>query len=165
MVDNNHFNSSRFNNFDGLTDSDQKAWLDYEESFDDGSSESVSGEDWLERVYAGEVDTSDVGFAWDKEHILVGKGKVKDSRCGTFRRPKVKKLRGCLRVHGHNEIGVTLDGHDYRNKVTVHRVFYNCGRPECSSCYIRWAVREAQHAEARLRYIANELKVKFETLL
>ena len=117
MVDNNHFYSNRFNNFGGLTDFEQKAWLDYEGSFDDGSSEYVLGEDWREKAYSAKEQLVSAFVEDDPVFTLVAHGKIKDDKCGTFMRRKVKKLKGCLRVHLHNKIGIGINGVDYRNKI------------------------------------------------
>jgi len=120
---------------------------------------SVLGEDWREKVYAGEVSVPDVGFAWDKLHFLVGHGDVKDGNCGTF-----KGFTGCLRMKNHAKIG--LDGVDYTGKVDVKRHYWSCNRPECPKCAISgWAVREAGRAEAILKFASGKLGEVFHIIL
>jgi hypothetical protein len=119
------------------------------------------GENWIDKAYATAKEQVLSGALVDDDPVftVVAHGEVKDARCGTFKRRKVKKLRGCLRVHKHNEIGVTLDGRDVRNKVSVRRAFYSCHRAECPSCAIgSWATREAYRAEAVLRYASVNMR-------
>ena len=113
---------------------EEKAWLDYQKSLDNDSSGTVLGEDWREKAYSAKEQLVDAFVEDDPIFTLVAHGKVKNDNCGTFMRRKVKKLKGCLRVHLHNQIAVALNGVDYRNKVFVKRVFYSCNRPECPSC-------------------------------
>jgi hypothetical protein len=97
---------------------------------------------------------------------LVAHGEVKDARCGTFMRRRVKRLMGCLRVQRHNELGMGLDGVDYRNKVFLKRAFYSCHRPECPSCAISsWATREAERGEAILKVASRKYKMKIEHVI
>jgi len=103
--------------------SEEKAWLDYQESFDDYYSEPALGEDWREKAHSAKEQLVDDFVEDDPVFTLVAHGKVKDDKCGTFLRRKVKKLKGCLRVHLHDQIGVAINGVDYRNKVFVKRVF------------------------------------------
>lgn len=127
--------------------SEQEQYLrDWEKDF-----QPDMGEKWREKVYSGEVELPDIGFNYDGQWFLVGGGERKDTRCGTFRHRKTKKLRGCLRLKLH--AGVKLDGIDYTNKVFVKRVFHSCNRPECPSCGVTgWAVRESMRAERRLLF-------------
>jgi hypothetical protein len=142
--------------------SEQNPWLDYTEIGDD-SSEPALGEKWREKAYSAKEQLVDAFVEDDAIFTLVAHGKVKNDNCGTFMRRKVKLLKGCLRVHLHNQIGVTIDGTDYRNKVFVKRAFYSCNRPECPSCGVSaWAVREAGRAEGILTYASNKLKMKIE---
>ena len=145
--------------------SEQKPWLDYTESFDD-SSEPVLGEEWREKAYSAKEQLVDAFVEDDPIFTLVAHGKVKNDNCGTFMQRKVKKLKGCLRVHLHNQIGVAINGVDYRNKVFVKRVFYSCNRPECPSCGVAgWAVREAARSEGILKYASNKLKMKIDHII
>jgi hypothetical protein len=80
---------------------------------------------------------------------LVGHGNVTNSWCGSF-----KSHWGCLRIELHDKI--TLDGHNYKGKVHVQKVFNSCDKPSCPVCYKRgWAVREAGRIEARLKEAAK----------
>jgi hypothetical protein len=109
------------------------------------------GEDWREKVYAGEVKAPDEGFAFDKDYFLVAHGTVKDGNCGTF-----KGFSGCLRMKNHAKIG--LDGVDYTDKIDIKRHYWSCNRGECPKCGISgWAVREAGHAEAILKFASLKL--------
>lgn len=121
------------------------------------------GSDWLEKVYAGEIDVP-VGFAFDEHWVLVGHGRVTNSHCGSFSRPKVKHLVGCLRMKNHQKVG--LDGVDYSNKVPVKRVFYSCDKPSCPACYLRgYAVRSAKRAERRLLWAYAKGQGKIEHIV
>jgi hypothetical protein len=137
----------------------REAFEEHRELLDDFENEPELGEDWREEVYSAKEQLVKGGFAEDSECFLVGHGERKDGNCGIFGRRKVKKLRGCLRVHLHNL--VTLDeerNKKYRNKIYVERVFYSCNRPECPSCGVSgWAVREAGNAEAILKVHSKKL--------
>lgn len=133
---------------------------------EEGIPASLSGADWLEKVYAGEVDLP-VGFAYDEHNILVGHGQKTKDTCGSFGHPKTKFLIGCLRLKNHAKVIPDVINPksgkmvNYTGKVVVKRVFYNCGKPECPACYLRgWAVRSARRAELRLKVAQKQLKHK-----
>jgi hypothetical protein len=122
------------------------------------------GEDWLDRVYSGKEQLNDAFVEYDAKWFLVGHGEKKNDKCAVFMRRKVKKLKGCLRVHNH--AGMHVDGVDYTDKIYAKRVFYSCNRPECPSCGVSaWATKEAGRAEARLKYIAAKFGVKFQHII
>lgn len=136
----------------------QREFSDWFEDFDKEDN-VVFGEDWREKVYAGEVDVPDVGFAWDKEHFLVGHGEKTRVECGSFKRFLV-----CLRLKNH--AGMKVDGVDYTNKIYHKRQWWYCKKPECPVCFKKgWAVNEAGRAEARLKYASDRLKMKSEHII
>jgi hypothetical protein len=105
------------------------------------------GLDWREKVFSGEVEVPDEGFAFDKDFFLVAHGVVKDSNCGKF-----KRFNGCLRSHLHDGI-TTLDGVSYKNMGYFKPVWWSCNRPECPKCGVSgWAVRLAGRVEAILKF-------------
>jgi hypothetical protein len=112
------------------TPSEQKAWLDYEQSFDDSTKHDIQNE-------------------WGKygQYELVGNGKVTNpDKCGKF-----KGFWGCL-GEGDAHDYVTLDGENHKGKVYVKKIFHSCDKPSCPVCFKRgWAVREAGNIESRVK--------------
>jgi hypothetical protein len=85
---------------------------------------------------------------------LVGGGEITNSYCGNFSGYYV-----CDRVALHELIGKKL-GVDYKNKVFVRKVHFNCGKPSCPACYRYGSVmRETHRAVARLEATSKLLKV------
>ena len=85
---------------------------------------------------------------------LVGSDlKATNDYCGNFRGYYI-----CDRVDLHELIGKKL-GKDYANKVFVHKVHFNCGKPLCPVCYRgSWDVRQARKMETRLKATSEMLK-------
>lgn len=133
----------------------------------DSEVQKFAGEDWRDVAFATAKEqlASDAFVEPDKVWTLVGHGERTNDNCGTFMRRKTKKFMACGRVHKHNEVGVTLEGVDCRDKVFVQRVFYSCNSPECPSCFLAWDARESVRAEARLRYIQDRFGVRFEHII
>jgi hypothetical protein len=86
---------------------------------------------------------------------LVGSGlTATNSYCGNF-----SGFYVCDRVDLHERIG-KMQGMDYRGKVFVRKVHFNCGKPLCPVCYRGdWAVREARKVVARLEATSKMLKM------
>jgi hypothetical protein len=138
----------------------------YDEVFGFEKDSRDLGEDWRDRAYSAKEQLKEAFVEFDPVFTIVAHGKVKDDKCGVFMHRKFKKFKGCLRVHLHDQIGVGIDGVDYRNKVFVKRIFYSCNRPECPSCGVSsWATREAGRAEQILKYASNKLKMKIEHIV
>jgi hypothetical protein len=138
----------------------------YDECFGSEKDNPDLGEDWRDRAYTAKEQLKEAFVEFDPVWSIVAHGKVKDAKCGVFMHRKFKKFKGCLRTHLHDQIGVGIDGVDYRNKVFVKRIFYSCGRPECPSCGVSsWAIRDAGRAEQRLKYASNKLKMKIEHIV
>lgn len=108
---------------------EQKAWLDYEQSFDFGVKDNVQNEFWS---YG--------------ENELVGHGKQTNDDCGTF-----KKFMGCLNVEAHNAARWFSQGLK-KDSVFVKPIYHSCDKPTCPKCFkFGWATREAARMEARLQ--------------
>jgi hypothetical protein len=112
-----------------VTPLEQKARLDYEQSYDSGVKLDVQNE-------------------WGKcgQYELVGQGEVTNpDTCGRFR-----GFWGCIHTELHNK--TTLDGKNHRGKAYVKKVFHSCDKPTCPVCFKRgWAVREAGNIESRIK--------------
>jgi hypothetical protein len=98
-----------------------KMYDEYLEDFDKDNPDLA--EDWRDRAYTAKEQLKEAFVEFDPVWTLVAHGKVKDDKCGVFMHRKVKKLKGCLRVHLHDQIGVGIDGVDYRNKVLLSVFF------------------------------------------
>jgi hypothetical protein len=57
--------------------SEQKAWLDYQKTFDEDSSEPVLNEDWREKAYSAKEQLVDAFVEDDPVFTLVAHGKVR----------------------------------------------------------------------------------------
>jgi len=122
-------------------------------------------------ILTSEIDVFSVDF--DKEKIsgvelsvygssgfldlypLVGSDlKATNDYCGHF-----SGFYVCDRTDLHERIG-KMQGKDYRGKVFVRKVHFNCGKPLCPVCYRGdWAVRQAHKMVARLEATSKLLKV------
>lgn len=112
---------------------EQKAWLDYEQSYDSEVKEDVHNEFWS---YG--------------EYELVGHGKQTNQRCGTF-----NKFMGCLNIELHNQVQWYFPDLE-KDAVFVKPVYHSCDKPTCPICYkFGWAVREASRMERRLQEASN----------
>ncbi len=85
-------------------------------------------------------------------YLRAGTGVRKDQLCGVF-----LVLFGCLREDLH--CMRRIDDLDYSGKVFIKRVYHSCDRPECPTCFKRWALKEAGNAESRLKACANRFGV------
>jgi hypothetical protein len=116
------------------------------------------GSNWERDAYATakEQSGSDAFVEFDDVFNLVGHGSRKNEHCGECFKPKTKHLIGCLNAHGHNGF-VDLNGKDYSGLVFIQRVFHSCGRSECPSCALKWAVKNAKRSTANLEYCTDKL--------
>ena len=90
-----------------------------------------------------ELTVPQVDFMQEFGYQRVGSGERKDSQCGKF-----MGHVGCLRTDLHKLI--TLDGVKHSG-VFVKRIYHSCDRPECPICFRRWAVKEADRGEERIK--------------
>ncbi|MCW4010714.1 MAG: hypothetical protein NWF05_08860 [Candidatus Bathyarchaeota archaeon] len=124
---------------------DKKAWLAYEESFDNDDDREVKSFD--------ECDVEPLpeeGWGRFGKYEMVGHGRQTSEKCGTWRHV----MKGCLNVDMHSI--VTVDGQRYHGKVYYEKRFHSCDKPECPICFKRgWAVDEATRAEERFKKFSN----------
>ena len=121
----------------------QKAWFDYERSFDTRVKADVHNEFWS---YG--------------EYELVGHGVQTNSKCGTF-----NKFMGCLNVEGHNA-SRWLNPNLKKDSVFVKPVYHSCDKPTCPICMkLGWAVRQASRMEKRLQEASKKLGLPVEHIV
>jgi hypothetical protein len=123
--------------------SEQKAWLEYEQSFNSKVNADVQNEFWS---YG--------------EYELVGHGRQTNDECGKF-----KKFMGCLNVEAHNEARWFTEGLK-KNSVFVKPIYHSCDKPTCPICFkFGWAVRQASRMEQRLQAASNRLGLPVEHIV
>jgi hypothetical protein len=116
-----------------ITSLEQRAWLDYEQSFDLKVKADVRNEFWR---YG--------------DNELVGHGEQTNDKCDTF-----KKLMGCLNFEAHNA-SRWFNSDLKKDSVFVKSVYHSCDKPTCPKCFkFGWAPREASRMEKRLREASN----------
>jgi hypothetical protein len=112
-----------------VTKEEQKAWREYEQSFDFEVKPNIRNEFWS----YGEFE-------------LVGHGKQTNNKCDTF-----KKHVGCLNVEGPNAAR-WLNPDLQKDSVFVKSIYHSCDKPTCPLCFkFGWAVRQAIRMEERLK--------------
>ena len=95
-----------------LTKTEEKLWLDYEQSFNSEGKKPVHNEFWS----YGEFE-------------LVGHGKQTNSECGKF-----KRFDGCLNVESHNAAR-WLNPDLKKDSVFIKSVYHSCDKPTCPKVF------------------------------
>jgi hypothetical protein len=112
---------------------EEKAWLEYKQSYDLTISSDVRNEFWS---YG--------------EQELAGHGKLTNAHCGQF-----KKFMGCLNYDLHNQVRWFFPDLK-KDSVFVKSIYHSCDKPTCPKCFkYGWAVREATRMERRLNEASN----------
>jgi len=81
-----------------------------------------------------------------------GYGDITNSYCDNFSSHYI-----CDRVDLHELIGQKL-GKDYKNKMFIRNIHFNCGKWTCPACYLRVALRQAGKVETRLKAMSKILR-------